>query len=231
MISPTTTTQKDTTQDEKVRILVVDDHPLIRTGLNIILSDNPNYMVIGSAADGLQALKDIEEHSPDVVFMDINMPFLDGLEATKQITEKFPDTKVIMLSMDSEEESAVKAFRAGAKGYLLKNAHHSQMLAAVESVLGGGLFVSPGIANSLLSGFVEAAKKDKVTEPFETLTRREKEILGLIAHGIKNKAIADKLFISLSTVKTHRANIMEKLDIHDMAGLTKIAIRKGLCKD
>ena len=231
MIRPATTIQEDTIQDEKVRILVVDDHPLIRTGLNIILSDNPRYMVIGSAADGLEALKEVDSCCPDIVFMDINMPSMDGLEACKQITEKFPDTKVIILSMDTKESSAVKAFKAGAKGYILKDAHHSQMMDAIEKVLDGDLFVSPGIANSLLSGFVEAAKKDKVTDPFDTLTRREKEILGLIAGGAKNKEIAEKLFISLSTVKTHRAHIMEKLDIHDMAGLTKIAIRKGLCED
>ena len=220
-----------TAQKEKIRILIVDDYPLIRTGLNIILSDNPEYMVIGGAADGLEALKEIEEYSPDVAFMDINMPLMDGLEATKHISEKFPDTKVIILSMRSDEESAVKAFRAGAKGYILKNAHHSQMLAAIEKVMDGGLFVSPGIANSLLSGLVEATQKGAIRDPFDILTCREKEVLGLIADGAKNKEIADKLCISLSTVKTHRAHIMEKLDIHDMAGLTKIALRKGLCKD
>ncbi|MCK4846790.1 MAG: response regulator transcription factor [Deltaproteobacteria bacterium] len=218
-------------QEDKIRILLVDDCPLIRTGLNIVLSDNPRYMVMGGAADGLEAIREVEECSPDIVFMDISMPSMDGLEATRQITRNFPDTKIIILSAYADEEHAIKAFRAGAKGYILKDAHHSQILAAVEKVLDGDMFVSPNISNNLFNSFVEVIKKSAEMEPFDTLTSREKEILGLIACGGKSKEIAEKLFISLSTVKTHRANIMEKLDIHNMAELTKMAVRKGLCKD
>jgi two-component system response regulator NreC len=214
--------------DKKIKVLIADDHPIIRDGLNCLLSCNPSYTVVAIANDGAQALKDIKEHKPDIVFMDITMPLMNGLEATKKIKKDFPETKVIIFTMHTEKHIAMNAFRAGAKGYLLKNAEDAVILEAIKQVMDGNLYASPSIANKIFTGVVDKIQSDQPIEPFETLTEREKEVLKLMAKGVKNKEIAEQLFISIHTVKTHRVHIMNKLDIHNLAGLTKVAIRKGL---
>ncbi len=216
------------TKKKKVKIIIVDDHSIMRDGLKGVLTKNPEYNVSGEANNGQEALSVIEEIRPDIIFMDLSMPDMGGIEATGLITKQFPDSKIIILSMHSEQHQAMDAFRAGASGYVLKGSEPSEVLDAVAKVLEGKRYASPAIAETLFSGFVDIFQKEQVLEPYDTLTNREREILKLIASGLKNKDIAEKLFISLHTVKTHRVHIMSKLDVHDMTGLTKIAIRKGL---
>ena len=212
----------------KVSIFIADDHPIIRDGLRGLFYGHRDYAVIGEAEDAMKALTAIEKTRPDIVIMDISMPGMDGLEATERITKEFPETKVIAFSIHDEEQYAVDAFRAGAMGYVLKGSDPSEVLASVEKVLSGERYASPAIASRLLSGFVNLIQSEQSEDPFDTLTPREKEILKLVADGAKNKEIADKLFISPHTVKSHRGHIMSKLDVHDMAGLMKVAIRKQL---
>jgi two-component system response regulator NreC len=218
-------------KENTVKIIIADDFPLIRKGLKLILSANPHYKVVAQVEDGQLALEAVEEFRPDIVFMDINMKDMGGIEATRRITKDFPETKVIMLSMHTEKDVAVSAFKAGAKGYVLKDAEHSVMSEAIERVMEGKLYACPHISEKLFNGLVDTVLQGGATDPFETLTPREKAVLRLIAMGEKNKDIAETLFISLHTVKTHRAHIMEKLDIHNTAGLTKLAISKGLVQD
>ena len=220
-----------TKKSEKITVFVADDHVLIRRGLKDILAKNQEIAVVGEAGDGPEAISEIKRLKPDVVLMDITMPKMDGIEATELILKELPETKVIILSMHQEHHYAVDAFRAGARGYVLKGSDPSEVLDSVRRVSRGGRYASPVISEGLLSGYVDLIQKDKALEPFDTLTAREKEILKLLAEGLKNNDIAEKLFISAHTVKTHRINIMRKLDVHDMGGLVKVAMRKGLIED
>ena len=160
--------------------------------------------------------------------MDITMPGVDGITATRRITEEHPKTRVVVLSMHADVYSAIDAFRAGALGYVLKDSPPKEILAAVDRVMEGGKYASPAIAEGLLDGFVERIKKDETGDAFDSLSGREREVLKMIAAGSTSREIADRLFISVSTVKSHRNKIMKKLGVHDMAALIKIAIKKGL---
>ncbi|MBE9528930.1 MAG: response regulator transcription factor [Proteobacteria bacterium] len=211
----------------ETRIIVADDHELLRDGLKSTLGKVPGYEVVGEAANGTDAMRLVEELRPDVVIMDVTMPGLDGISATKRIVEDF-GTRVIVLSMHEEGIYAVNAFKAGAMAYVLKGTAAVEVLQAIEEVMRGARYASPSVANELLGSFVDILQKDLPIDPIDTLTAREKEILKHIASGNTNKEIGEKLFIALSTVKTHRVNIMTKLDVHDVAGLTRIAIAKGL---
>ncbi len=212
----------------KVTILIADDHPIIRSGLKNLFEDDGRFEVVAEADSGLTALSEVETHKPDIVIMDISMPGMDGIEATRRIRKEFPDTKVIILSMHHEKQYAIDAFRAGASGYVLKGSDPKEVLESVRRVLDDGLYASPTVADRLLYSIVDLIKKEQVTEPYDTLTDREREIFGLIADGEKNREIAERLCISVHTVKTHRVNIMNKLDVHDMAGLMRIAIKKDV---
>ncbi len=213
---------------EEVRILIADDHELLREGLKGTFAMIPGYSVVGESDNGTDTIRLVEELRPDIVIMDITMPGLDGISATKRLSKDSPSAKVIILSMHNESIYAVNAFKAGAMAYVLKGMAAEEVVQAIESVRKGDRYASPTMANELLGSFVDILQKDVPVSPVDTLTTREKEVLTLIAFGSTNKEIAEKLFIALSTVKTHRVNIMNKLDVHDVAGLTRVAIEKGL---
>ncbi len=213
---------------ENVKIVIADDHELLRDGLKATLAGVEGYVVVGEATNGTDAMSLVEELKPDIVIMDVTMPGLDGISATKRIAEDFSPTRVIILSMHEEGIYAVNAFKAGAMAYVLKGTAAVEVLLAIREVMKGARYASPPVANELLSSFVDILQKDMPIDPIDTLTAREKEVLKLIAQGNTNRVIGESLFIALSTVKTHRVNIMTKLDVHDVAGLTRVAIEKGL---
>ncbi|MBI5887353.1 MAG: response regulator transcription factor [Deltaproteobacteria bacterium] len=214
---------------KKIRIYIADDHPVLRGGIKSFLSDSAGYQVVGEADNGNAALRDISVMKPDVVIMDITMPGLDGITATKRLADEFPDIHVIILSMHADVYSAIDSFRAGAAGYVLKDAPAPELLLAIDRVMSGKKYASNAVTDGLLNDFVDTIKKD-TADPVDTLSSREREVLRLIADGDTSKVIAEKLFISVSTVKSHRNNLMQKLKVNDMAGLIKLAIKKGIVK-
>ena len=213
---------------KKTTIFIADDHPYIREGVRTIFTNLPDYEVVGEGEDGIDAMNSVLEIRPDIVIMDITMPRLSGIEATRRIVEELKDTRVIILSMHADPIHAIDAFRAGATGYTLKDSPPGELLKAVEKVRAGSKYASPEVAEELINDFVEVIRKGKSNDPFDTLSDREKEVLKLIAEGETSREIADRLFISLATVKSHRNNLMKKLEVNDMAGLIKLAIRKGI---
>lgn len=211
---------------KKTNIFIADDHPVIRDGIRSVFSGTNEFKVVGEAGSGIEALEGISTLKPDLVLMDITMPELDGIAVTKRVVDGFPEIKVIMLSMHADPFRAIEAFRAGASGYVLKDSAPEEILKAAHKVLKGLKYASPAVSEGLLNDFVEKIKKEE--GPADTLTEREKEIIRLIAGGATSNEIGRKLFISTSTVKSHRNKIMKKLGINDMASLIKIAIQKGI---
>jgi two-component system response regulator NreC len=212
---------------KKIRIFIADDHPVFRNGIKSVLSGS-DYDVVGEADNGNTALKAISVMKPDIAILDITMPDLDGIAVTRRVAEEVPGTRVIILSMHADLNHPIEAFRAGALGYVLKDSDPGELLKAVERVSSGGKYASPAVTEELLNDFVDVIKKEQSNDPFDTLSGREKEILKHIADGSTSKEIAEKLFISLATVKSHRNNIMKKLKVNDMASLIKTAIKKGI---
>lgn len=214
----------------KIRVLLVDDHTLVRAGIRALLQNLAGIEVVGEADDGHEALRLISELRPQVVLMDIAMPGLNGLEAVARIAQAAPEVRVIMLSMHASEEYVLQALRAGAAGYLLKGARLSELELAVMSVARGETYLSPAASKHVVSGYVQQAGEasQRSTAPTERLTPRQREILLLIAQGTTTKEIAQKLSISVKTVEMHRAQLMERLGIHDVAGLVRYAIRIGM---
>jgi len=211
-----------------VRILLADDHGLVRRGLHYLLERSPSFQVVGEASDGRQAVQLAEKLKPDVVIMDIAMPNLNGLDATAQIVKKNPSTGVIILSMHSDETYLVRALSAGAKGYLLKDSAEADLLRAVEVVSQGRPFFSPAIAETLLEDYMRRLKQQNLTDSYDLLTDREKEVLQLLAEGKSNKEVAALLNLSLYTVETHRSNLMQKLRLHNTAEIVLYAVRKRI---
>jgi two-component system response regulator NreC len=218
----------------KTRILIADDHDVVRSGLRVLLRTSPDYSIVGEASDGEEAVRLTEKTSPDLVIMDISMPTLDGIAATRMIKERHPDVKVIILTAHEDEEYAFQVLRAGANGYVLKNAGKKDIFRAIESAMSGERFFSPGISKIIVESFIKRAEEQAVaktapkTSSDRQLTNRETEVLKYIALGYTNRQIADTLFLSFRTVNTHRANIMQKLGIHETAGLVRHAISLGL---
>jgi two-component system response regulator NreC len=212
---------------KKIRVVVADDHTILRQGIKALLDNQEEIEVVGEAKDGREAIKAIEELSPDVILMDIAMPGLNGLEATRRIKKKFPMTKVVVLTMHTNEEYIFQILNAGADGYLVKETAFQDLISAINSVHRGEAFMSPSISKKVMTDYIQRAQGEEKVG-FDTLTTREREILQLVAEGNANKKIAEALFISPKTVETHRAHIMDKLNIHDRAGLIKYAIRKGM---
>lgn len=217
-----------TSHEKQIRVILADDHALVRQGFRRILEDDPRISVVGEASTGLAALKLAKETRPDVAVMDLSMPELGGLEASAEILKELPDTKILVLSMHSDPAYVRKAFEIGAKGYLLKNAIEVDLTRAVLALADGGAYMSPGISNivieSLKAGSFDVASQD----PYERLTLREKEVLQLIAQGKSNKEIAQLLNISVNTVAVHRAHLMETLGLHRTAELVLYAVKRGL---
>lgn len=211
-----------------VKILIAEDHTIVRKGLCSILKNEKDIDVIGEAENGKEAIKKVEELTPDVVVMDISMPLLNGLEATLQIKKRFPEVKVLILTVHSNEEYILEILKAGASGYLVKKAAPEELVAAIHAVSRGNSFLSPSISKSVIKKFLQVAGAEAGLEKSSLLTEREREVLQLIAEGHSTRKIAEMLFISVKTVEAHRSHIMEKLDLHNVADLTRYAIRIGI---
>jgi DNA-binding NarL/FixJ family response regulator len=207
-------------------VLLADDHGLVRAGLRALLEGMPDVTVVAEADNGREALRLVEAHQPNIVLMDISMPDLNGLEATTRITRLFPFVRVIILSMHANEEYVLRALRAGAAGYLLKDAAPDELEAAVAAVAQGHTYLSPPISHHVIDEYVRRVSDRP--DPLAHLTLRQREVLQLIAEGQTTRQIADRLGLSTKTVETHRADLMARLDIHDIAGLVRFAIRTGL---
>jgi len=213
---------------QKVRIVIAEDHTILREGLRSLLSSNPSFEIVGEAEDGREAIKCVEKFKPDLILTDLSMPRMNGMEAIKEIKRESPTTKVLVLTVHRAEEYILATFRAGADGYLLKDSTHAELVMAVKKVLSGKHYISPEISEKVIEGYLDGRRTLKTKSSWETLTQREREILKLIAEGYKNKGIADDLCISVKTVEKHRANLMEKLDLHSIQALTAFAIERGL---
>jgi two-component system response regulator NreC len=213
---------------KKVRILIADDHGIVRTGLRLQLERNESFEVIGEAADGREAVRLADELEPDIVIMDIAMPNLNGIQAAAQIVKGHPATGVIILSMHSDEAYITRTLAAGAKGYLLKENAEVDLYRAIEVVAQGKPFFSPAIANTLLEDYMRQMQQRGLQDSYDLLTDREKEILQLLAEGKSNKDAAVMLNLSTNTVETHRNRIMQKLDLHSAAEIVLYAVRKRI---
>ena len=211
----------------KHRILLVEDHTLLREGLRSLLAADPHFEVVGEAGDGLEAIAQARRLEPDLVIMDLSMPKMTGLEALREITRQHPKIKTIALTMHNSEEHLRDALRAGAAGYVLKTVSHSELIGAVRSVLAGQRYLSPQMAKPVIDGYLEKARSPELTA-WDSLTAREREVLKMIAEEYKSREIADQLCISQSTVEKHRVNLMRKLDLHSVSGVTAYAAKRGL---
>ena len=213
-----------------IRILVADDHTLFRQGVRRVLQEQTGWEVVAEASDGAEAVRHAIEHEPNVAILDISMPRLNGVDATRQIVRRLPDVRVLIVSMHSDEVFVSQALQAGAHGFLLKDAADSDLIRAVTDLSNGKSFFSPAVSKVVLDDYVRQLAARGVTDRFETLSEREREVFQLIAEGHSNKDIAGVLNISPGTVETHRARIMEKLDIHSVAEIVLYAVRKGIVR-
>lgn len=209
-----------------IRVVVAEDHALVRAGIRSLLERLPGVEVVGEAADGREALELLKTQAPHVALLDISMPGMNGLEAAARAARRFPATRVILLSMHANEEYVHRALKAGAAGYLLKDAGAAELELAVRAVARGDTYLSPAISKQVISDYVRRTEAE--TTSLQALTPRQREILQLIAEGHTTKDIAKKLDLGVKTVETHRAALMRRLDIHDVAGLVRYAIRSGL---
>jgi two-component system response regulator NreC len=209
-------------------IVIAEDHTILRDGLKALLSTQEDFKVVAEAQDGREAIRCVHDFAPDVILMDLSMPRMNGLDAIKEIKKTNPGTKIIVLTVHKTEEYVLATLQAGADGYVLKDATHSELVMAMKNVLGGNRYLSPGVSEKVIDGYLKGRGAFKSQSAWDTLTQREREILKLIAEGYKNKDIADYLCISLKTVEKHRTNLMNKLDLHNVAALTALAIDKGL---
>jgi len=214
----------------RIRILLADDHTLVRQGLRKLLEERPDWEVIAEAGDGREAVRLAEQYKPDVAVLDVAMPLLNGIEATRQITKRVPGTHVLVLSMHADEAYVTQILQAGATGYLLKDSADVDLLKAVGEAAHGRSFFSPAIARVMLDDYVRQLADKGVTDRYESLSAREREIFQLIAEAKTNKEIAALLSVSPSTVETHRAHIMEKLDLHSAAEIVLYAVRRGVIR-
>ena len=212
----------------KLRILLGDDHRLLRHGLRKILQERPDWEVVAEAGDGREAVCQALAVQPDVAILDIGMPLMNGIDATLQIVRRRPDTHVLILSMHANEAYIIQALKAGANGYLLKDSADTELIRGVEAVASGKSFFSPAVAKIMLDDYVRHMADKGVADRFDTLSEREREVFQLVAEGRSNKEIAELLSISPTTIVTHRAHVLQKLDVHNTAELVLYAVRRGV---
>ena len=214
--------------EPKKQIFIVEDHRLFREGLKAMLSPSQEYEIIGEAEDGLEAIRLIKKHKPDLVLLDLSMPRMNGLSVLREIKGAMPEVKILVLSIHESDQYVLQAFEARADGYAIKDSSREELRIAIRSVLDGKKYISPGVAGNVLEGYLDGRKTLKTKSALDTVTEREKEILKLLGEGYQNKEIAGLVHISVKTVEKHRANIMAKLDLHNAAALTAFAFEHGL---
>ena len=212
----------------KIRVILAEDHTIVRQGLRSLLEQSDDIEVIAEAEDGREAVNKTEQLKPDIVLMDISMPILNGIEATRQIKKKFPDIKVLILTMHTTEEYISQILHAGASGYLVKKSAHHELLSAIKAIQKGNSYLSPLVSKKVVDQYLQKTQDDIKQDRYEKLTTREREVLQLIAEGKANKEIAERLYLSVKTVETHKAHLMEKLNLHTTTDLIKYAIQKGI---
>ena len=211
----------------RASVFIVEDHTIVREGLRALLSLDPNIDIVGETGNGHDAIRLVTSCKPSLVLMDLSMPDMNGMEATREIKKRNPEVKIIVLTVHKTEEYVRATLQAGANGYVLKDATHSELKLAVKSVLEGRTYLSPGISEMIIGGFLDGGVIS-TKSTWDTLTHRERVVLKLIAEGYQNKKIADHLCISVKTVEKHRSNLMKKLNLHNTAAITAFAIEKQL---
>ncbi len=212
----------------RLRIVLADDHTILREGLRALLSADPDFEIVGEAGNGREAVRCVEKLGPGLLLMDLSMPRMSGMEAINEIKKRYPETKIIALTVHKTEEYLLSTLQAGVDGYVLKDATHDELVMAIHNVMAGKPYLSPGISDKVIEGYLEGKESSLSVSSWQRLSQREREVLKLIAEGYKNKEIAEDLCISLKTVEKHRANLMKKLDLHNAAGLTVYAMKRGL---
>ncbi|MEJ2100598.1 MAG: response regulator transcription factor [Desulfobacterales bacterium] len=210
------------------KIILAEDHRLFREGIKALLESNPEIKIVCEAADGLEAIRCVRKHRANLLIVDLSMPKLGGISAIKEIKRQFPKIRILVLTIHQSDQYVLETFEAGADGYCLKDAGRNELRMAIDSVLAGKTYLSPGISEQVMEGYIEGRKKLKTKTTWDTITQREREVLKLLGEGYQNKEIAELLHISVKTVEKHRANIMSKLDLHNAAALTAYAIERGL---
>lgn len=214
--------------EPKHSIVIAEDHTILRDGLRAMLSFYPEFDVVGTAEDGLEAIRRVETHQPDLLLIDLSMPRMNGMDAIRDIKRRFPRTWIIALTVHRTEEYIMATLQAGADAYVLKDASQEELIRAIRTVLGGNPYLSPGVSQKVIEGYLDGKRAGEPVTAYDTLSAREKEVLKMIAEGYKNREIAEMLCISSKTVEKHRANLMKKLDLHNAAALTSLALKKGL---
>ena len=214
----------------KLKVLIADDHGVVRKGLRLLLEQYPELEVVGEAANGRDVVRLATELAPEIVLMDVAMPLLNGIDAAEQVRRANPQIGVIMLTMHADEGYVLRALNAGVKGYLLKESAEDDLLRAIRAVSQGKPFFSPAITETLLEDYMRVLKQEGLSDTFELLTAREKEVLQLLAEGKSNKEVAAILEVSLYTVESHRTNLMQKLNLHNTAEIVLYAVRKNLVR-
>ena len=210
------------------KIIIAEDHRLFREGIKALLEKSAEFQIVAEAGDGLEAIRCARKNKADLMILDLSMPKLGGISAIREIKRQFPNIKILVLTIHQSDQYVLETFEAGADGYCLKDAGRNELRVAIDSVLAGNTYLSPGISELVMEGYIEGRKKLKTKTTWDTITQREREVLKLLGEGYQNKEIAELLHISVKTVEKHRANIMSKLDLHNAAALTAYAIEKGL---
>jgi two-component system response regulator NreC len=210
------------------RVLIVEDQTLLRDGLRMLLSQDSTIEIVGEASNGLDAIRSVGTLNADLVLMDISMPGMNGMEAIRDIKRRFPETRILVLTIHKTNEYIIESLRAGADGYILKDATHDELRVAIRSVLDGKIYLSPDISGQVINGYLGGGISGYKSTPWDLLTHRERQVLKLVAEGHPNKHIAEYLCLSVKTVEKHRSNLMKKLDLHNTSTLTAYAIEKGL---
>lgn len=211
-----------------IRVMLVEDHTIVRKGIKALLKESDNIEVVAEAQDGQEAIQLASSIRPDVIVMDITMPRLNGIEATRQIRDKFPDINVVILTMYADEAYIFQSLRAGVSGYLLKHTAPQELVLAINAAFQGGAYLSPSISRTIIEEYLQSNEREEHMSRLDSLTNRERQVLQLIAEGFRSGDIANQLFISEKTVRTHRARLMNKLNIHSVAELTQFALRHGV---